>query len=142
MTASTLTPGPDHAAPKQGSWGKVKEFAGYAKKAIYAFLVSGVAGGLAPALAGFDFTHLTWGNFWTGLGSGLVGSVLVYVARNKASTLGIPPELEVALESIVDRRFGTFENKLLPKVMVRGDDGRLRKPAAVAGDDERAPLVR
>lgn len=136
MTASTQTPGPDHLAPADSFWTKVKKFAGYAKKAVYAFLISGVAGGLAPALQNFDFHNLTWGNLWAGLGSGLVGSVVVYVARNKASTLGIPPELEAALEGIVVKHLGTFERNLAPKVLVRADDGKLRKPPAAVGEGE------
>lgn len=131
------TPGvADHAAQTTSFGGKVKKFFGYAKKAVYAFLISGVAGGLAPALQNFDFSNLTWGNLWAGLGSGLVGSVVVYVARNKAGSVGLPPELEAALESIVVKHLGTFERNLAPKVLVRADDGKLRKTPAATGEAE------
>lgn len=126
----------DHAAPPTTFGEKVKKFFGYAKKAVFAFLISGVAGGLAPALQGFDFSNLTWGNLWAGLGSGLVGSVVVYVARNKAASVGLPPEVEAVLEAIVVKHLGTFERNLAPKVLVRADDGKLRKPPAAVGEAE------
>jgi hypothetical protein len=135
----------DHAAPT-----KLSEFLASARKAVAAFLASGVAGGFAPALADFDFGNLSWGNLWAGLLSGLVGSLLVYSVRNRGAQVGLTPGLENAIEQIITKRMGTFEfrvaravgdkvntvndhvtaeiDALRPKLMVRSDSGQLRKP--------------
>lgn len=93
----------DHAAPEPTGF---QGFLARARKAVVAFFTSGVLVGLAPAVSKFDWSQLTWGSFWTGLGSGFVAAVAVYVVRNEGTRLGLSPELEAVVEELINRKLG------------------------------------
>jgi hypothetical protein len=90
----------DHAAPSTGWRGWVAR----ARKAVVAFVATGALAGLAPAISTFDWSNLSWGSFWTGIGSGFVAAVAVYVVRNAGSKLGLTPELELLVEQLIEQK--------------------------------------
>lgn len=99
----------DHAAKPKG-W---RAWLANARKAVIAFVATGLLSGFGEALANFDFTHLSWGNLWTGLLSALVGSILVYVIRN-SGFVRVDPSLERTVEDIVRKHLGTYESPAPP----------------------------
>ena len=96
------TPGvPDHAVPETG----VKPWIAKARKAVIAFLTSGVLVGFSEALADFDFDNLSWSNLWTGLLGGLVTAALVYFVRNQGF-IAVDPAVQKTVEQIIKDKFG------------------------------------
>lgn len=102
----------DHAASSSSFGEKVKNFLATARKAVVAFLATGVGVTFADSLSRFDFSHLTWGNLWSGLGVGLLSGVLTYVVRNEGTRLGLSPELIAAIQRVLSERLGVTENLL------------------------------
>lgn len=102
----------DHAAAAPSFGQKVKTFLVSARKAVVAFLATGVGVTFADSLSKFDFSHLTLGNLWSGLGAGLLSSVLVYAVRNEGSKLGLSPELIALIQRVLNERLGVTENLL------------------------------
>jgi hypothetical protein len=102
----------DHGGTRASFSIRVRTFAATARKAIVAFLATGVGVAFSDSLAHFDFSHLTLGNLWSGLGVGLVSGVLTYVVRNEGSKLGISPELADLIARVVNERLATTEQVL------------------------------
>jgi hypothetical protein len=102
----------DHAAPPTPFGKKVSTFLATARKAVVAFLATGIGVTFADSLAHFDFSHLTWGRVWAGLGVGLVSGLLTYVVRNEGAKLGLSPELIAAIQRVLNERLGVTENVL------------------------------
>lgn len=122
------TPGvPDHAPKSTG----VHDWLARAKKAVVAFLASGVLVGFSDALVKFDFSDLSWGNLWSGLLSGLVVSALVYFVRNQGY-LAVDPNVQKTVEQIIKDKFGPGYG--LNGVVVQGGQ---TKP----NDPNRIPIV-
>lgn len=98
----------DHAASTKPT--NLSAWLANARKAVLAFFATGLLSGFGDALAHFDFSDLSWANLWTGLLSGLIGSVIVYVVRN-SGFVRVDPALERTVEDIVRERLGTYEKQ-------------------------------